>query len=43
MRSDSGLKKPRQGNKKLPDIKFVNKTVRKITPENPGIDCLWES
>jgi transcriptional regulator with XRE-family HTH domain len=36
--SKSGTKKARQGNKNLPDIKFVNKTVHKITPENPVID-----
>ncbi|OGN90576.1 MAG: hypothetical protein A2158_08395, partial [Chloroflexi bacterium RBG_13_46_14] len=36
--SNLSLKKPRKGNKNLPDIKFVNKTVHKITPENPVID-----
>ena len=36
--SNSGSKNSHKGNKNLHDIKFVNKTVHKITPENPVID-----
>jgi transcriptional regulator with XRE-family HTH domain len=36
--SNSGSKNRHKGNKNLPDIKFVNSFVHKITPGNPVID-----